>query len=402
MRPIGILVIINAMLFGLLYFLIKPQDISILAIGVVLTLLILITYIILLKGNMGDPYLFLIISMLSSLGIAMIYRLDPIYGFRQITWYGAGVILYFLSYIIFRWIKDWDKYIFLYIAFGIILFLLTFIMGDVTKGSINWIRLGSFGFQPSEIIKLSFIFYIGAYFAYPEKLKNIYYFLAIAYLHIVFLILQRDMGMAMLFYGVFISLFYVFYKDNKLFLYNLATSILIVVFGYYTMGHVRVRFEAWLNPWQDIAGKGYQITQSLFAIATGGFFGTGLGLGRPDYIPEVHTDFIFSAICEEMGIFGGIAVVLLYFILIYRGFKISLTIQNTFRKILALGITLTYTYQTFVIIGGVIKLIPLTGITLPFISYGGSALISSFIAFGILQALSKRSIEVEELLDSGD
>lgn len=401
MRPIGILVTINAMLFGLLYFMVEPRNTSILLAGGVLTLLIIIAYIIILRGGMGDSYIFLIISMLSSLGIVMIYRLDPAYGFRQITWYGIGVILYFLSYIIFWWIKNWDRYINLYIGFGIALFLLTFVLGTAIKGATNWIRIGGFNLQPAEIIKLSFVFFLASYYTYPEKLKNVYYFLGIVYLHIVFLVLQRDLGMAMLFYGIFISIFYVFHKDNKLFFYNLGSSILIVVFGYYTMSHVRVRFEAWLNPWNDIAGKGYQITQSLFAIATGGFFGTGLGMGRPDYIPEVHTDFIFSAICEEMGVFGGIAVVLLYFILIYRSFKITLTIQNTFRKILALGITLTYTYQTFVIIGGVIKLIPLTGITLPFISYGGSALVSAFIAFGILQALSKRSLEVEELLDVG-
>ncbi|SES82532.1 cell division protein FtsW, lipid II flippase [Natronincola peptidivorans] len=402
MRPIGIMVIINALLFGLLFLLVEPLDPSILMAGGILTLLIIISYIIIVKGNMGDQYLFLIISMLSSLGVVMIYRLDPVFGFRQITWYALGVSLYFVSYIIFLWVKNWDRYLYLYIGFGMLLFLLTFALGTTVKGATNWIRVGGFTFQPAEIIKLSFVFFVAAYFTFPEKLKNIYFFLGVVYLHIIFLVFQRDMGMAMLFYGIFISIFYVYYQDYKLFLYNLGASILIVVFGYYTMTHVQVRFEAWLNPWRDIAGRGYQITQSLFAIGTGGFFGTGLGMGSPDFIPEVHTDFIFSAICEEMGVFGGMAVVLLYFILMYRGFKITLTIQNTFRKILALGIILTYSYQTFMIIGGVIKLIPLTGITLPFISYGGSALVSAFIAFGIMQALSKRSQEVEELLDLGE
>jgi cell division protein FtsW (lipid II flippase) len=401
MRPISILVIINAMLFGLLYFLIRPLDPFILIAGGILTLLILLSYIIIVKTKMGDQYLFLIISMLSSLGVVMIYRLDPQFGFKQIIWYGIGVILYFLSYGIFQWIKNWDRYIYLYIGFGISLFILTLLAGVTTKGATNWLSIGGFVFQPAEIIKLSFVFFLASYFTYPDKLKNEYYFLGIVYLHIGFLVLQRDMGMAMLFYGIFISVFYVFCKDKKILLYNLGAALLILVFGYYTMNHVQVRFEAWLNPWKDISGRGYQITQSLFAIATGGFFGTGLGMGNPDYIPEVHTDFIFSAISEELGTFGGIAVVLLYFILIYRGFKITLMIRNTFRKILALGITLTYSYQTFVIIGGVIKLIPLTGITLPFISYGGSALISAFIAFGILQALSKKSLEVEEMLDFG-
>ena len=401
MRPIGILVGINSILFGLLYFMGQPRDPVILGVGAVLTLLIIVAYIVLLKGNMGDTYLFLIISLLSSLGIVMTYRLDPSRGYKQVIWYGVGIILYFTAYIIFRWVKDWDKYLYLYIAFAFLLFIMTFALGTSIKGAINWIKIGSFTFQPAEIIKLSFVFFMASYFAHPDKFRNSYYFLGVVYLHIVFLILQRDMGMAMLFYAVFISIFYVFHEERKLLLYNLGISILIVVFGYLTMGHVRVRFEAWLKPWENIAGSGYQVTQSLFAIGSGGFFGTGLGLGQPYYIPEVHTDFIFSAICEEMGVFAGIAVVLLYFILVYRGFKISLTIRNSFRKILALGITLIYTYQTFVIIGGVIKLIPLTGITLPFISYGGSSLLSAFIAFGILQALSKKSLELEELLDSG-
>ncbi|HZK38190.1 MAG TPA: FtsW/RodA/SpoVE family cell cycle protein, partial [Clostridia bacterium] len=198
----------------------------------------------------------------------------------------------------------------------------------------------------------------------------------------------RELEMTILFYVVFISIFYIYEKDYKLLFCNIGALAIILVLSYFTLAHVRVRLTTWIDPWSQISGKGYQITQSLFAIAAGGFFGTGLGLGNPDYIPVVHTDFIFSAICEEMGLFGGMAVVLLYFILIYRGFKIALTIKETFKKIVALGITLIYGYQTFIIIGGVIKLIPLTGITLPFISYGGSSLISAFIAFGILQAIS--------------
>jgi cell division protein FtsW (lipid II flippase) len=171
------------------------------------------------------------------------------------------------------------------------------------------------------------------------------------------------------------------------------------VAGVTFVNHVKVRVDAWLNPWADIADKGYQITQSLFAIGSGGFFGTGLGLGRPDFIPEVNTDFIFSAICEEMGILGGVSVVLLYFILTYRGFKIALFTTEYFAKVLALGLTLIFGFQTFIIIGGVIKLIPLTGITLPFISYGGSSLSINFIALGILQAISSGHPEEKEAYD---
>ena len=147
--------------------------------------------------------------------------------------------------------------------------------------------------------------------------------------------------------------------------------------------------ETWLNPWQLIDNKGYQITQSLFAIANGGFFGTGVGLGHPDFIPEVHTDFIFSAICEEMGIFTGIAVMMLFLILVYRGFKIAFSQEDKFFKIVAFGISSLFGFQAFIIFGGVIKMIPLTGITLPFISYGGSSMIASFIGLGILQVASE-------------
>ncbi|NMA03411.1 MAG: FtsW/RodA/SpoVE family cell cycle protein [Clostridiales bacterium] len=221
-----------------------------------------------------------------------------------------------------------------------------------------------------------------------QIIKNKYVFLAIIYLHLFLLLAQRELGMTVLFYTIFISIFYIYEEDYKLLFYNIGAMGIILVLSYFTLAHVRVRLTTWIDPWGQITGKGYQIVQSLFAITAGGFFGTGLGLGNPDYIPVVHTDFIFSAICEEMGLFGGMAVVLLYFILVYRGFKIALTIKDTFKKIVALGITLIYGYQTFIIVGGVIKLIPLTGITLPFISYGGSSLISAFIAFGILQALS--------------
>lgn len=400
-RPINSLMIMNFLFFGLLYLYVEPFDYHILSTGLLSTALMVICYFIIVKARLGDQYIFLIISMLSSLGIVMLYRLYPAYGLRQITWYTLGVVLYFTAYGLFRWIKKWDHYIYYYIAASFLLFVLTFVFGTTIKGATNWIKIGNFTFQPAEIIKLLFIFFIAAYFKYPEKLKSIYIFLGIVYLHILFLILQRDLGMTMLFYGIFISIYYIYNSDRKLFMYNVGAALIIGISSYFIMDHVRVRFEAWLNPWQDIAGKGYQITQSLFAIASGGFFGTGIGLGSPGLIPEVHTDFIFSAICEEMGIFGGIAVVLLYFILTYRGFKISLMIQETFKKIVALGITLTYGYQTFIIIGGVIKLIPLTGITLPFISYGGSSLISAFISFGILQALSKKSLEGEEFVEVG-
>ncbi len=434
-RPIYILIIINILFFALLFLYIKPLDPTILMVGGGAIILMVVSYVFIIKKQMGDQYIFLIISMLTSIGIIMLYRLNPVYGFTQIKWYGLGIILYFMSYILFSAIKNWDKYIYAYVIGSILLFLITFTLGVNIKGSINWVRIGEFSFQPAEATKIFFVFFIAAYYKLINKsekilesdenkdisenfsinnfslkqlktldykkliknkeiIKNKYVFLFIIYLHLFLLLMQRELGMTILFYGVFISIFYIYEEDYKLLLYNIAALVGIITLSYFTLSHVKVRLSTWINPWNQISEKGYQITQSLFAIAGGGFFGTGLGLGNPEYIPEVHTDFIFSAICEEMGLFGGMAVVLLYFILVYRGFKIALTIKEPFKKIVALGITLIYGYQTFIIVGGVIKLIPLTGVTLPFVSYGGSSLVSAFIAFGILQAISKKTLEV--------
>jgi len=439
-RPIYILIIVNLLFFTLLFLYRKPMDTSILIAGVAVILLMSLSYVLIVKRKMGDQYIFLIISMLTSLGIIMLYRLNPAYGSRQIMIYGLGVVLYFFAYIVFRATNNWHQYIFLYIGFNFALFIATFAIGTSVKGATNWINIGGFNFQPAEIIKVSFVFFIAAYYnmrlsedttleevevkleeeeEIPQEqkekkdffallnrenlnIKNVYVFLAISYLHIFFLLMQRELGISMLFYVVFLSIFYIYEEDHKLLLYNVGAAVIIAVLSYFTMSHVEVRLTTWINPWADIAGKGYQITQSLFAIAAGGFFGTGLGLGSPGYIPEVHTDFIFSAICEELGLFGGMAVVLLYFILTYRGFKIALSIKDHFKKIVALGITLIYGYQTFIIVGGVIKLIPLTGVTLPFISYGGTSLISAFVSFGILQAISKKTIEKDEVAVLGE
>ena len=183
---------------------------------------------------------------------------------------------------------------------------------------------------------------------------------------------------------------YIYENDRLLLLANLLAAFFVGFAGYKLLRHIQIRIQNWINPWDDIANTGYQITQSLFAIAAGGFFGRGLGLGSPEVIPEVYSDFIFAAICEEMGIFGGVAIILLYLIFMYRGLKIALALGDGFDKSISLGISIMFGFQTFIIIGGVIKFIPLTGITLPFISYGGSSLVTSFVSLGILQAISAK------------
>ena len=361
--------------------------------GLALILMIYISNFILPKISTGDNYIFLITTMLLSIGVIMIYRINPVLGMRQVVWIGMGILIFFGSYYIVKNIDKWREWANLYFILSIILFLATLLFGTNKKGSTNWLAIGRFSFQPTEIIKLLLIFLIAAYYTnyeeYKEKKYGIYYLTGAVYLFIGFLFKQKDLGTVLIFYSIFIALQFIYEENRKLIWFNMLFFIIAGIAGYFLFDHVKIRFQIWLDPWKYIDNKGYQITQSLFAIATGGFFGTGIGLGHPDFIPEVYTDFIFSAICEEMGIFTGIGVIMLFLILVYRGFKIAISQNDKFFRIVALGISILFGIQSFIIFGGVLKLIPLTGITIPFVSYGGSSMVSSFIALGILQVASE-------------
>lgn len=364
--------------------------------GIGLVLVIYISNYILNKLSFGDNYIFLIVTMLISIGVVMIYRIDPELGVKQLIWISIGIAIFFLSYLIMRYIKLWDKLIYLYIAITYIGFLLTFVFGMRRGGAMNWIQIGNFTVQPGEIIKITIIFILASFYSdnsETNKLKNnkysSYYLMGIMYSFILLSFLQRDLGTALVFYLVFFLIQFIYEENRKLILYNLGLFTISGTLSYFVFDHVKIRFQSWLNPWEYIERQGYQITQSLFAIAEGGFFGKGLGLGNPDFIPVVYTDFIFSAICEEMGIFTGIGIIMLFMILVYRGFKIAIGQENMFYRILAIGISSLFGVQSFIILAGVLKMIPLTGITLPFVSYGGSSMVTSFIALGILQACSE-------------
>jgi len=213
--------------------------------------------------------------------------------------------------------------------------------------------------------------------------------MAATYVYCAFFILQREWGSAVLFLLTYVVVLFIAKGTWKELFLNLCG---LGAVGWYAAGnvaHIQTRIANWLDPFWDIEYKSYQAAQSLFAITSGGFFGSGLGLGKPGLIPAVESDFIFSAVCEELGVLGGCGVILLFFIFIYRGFKIAINARG-FEKWVAAILTVIFGLQCFIIIGGVINLIPLTGITLPFISYGGSSLVTTFAALGILQAISAK------------
>ncbi len=341
------------------------------------------------KITKADNILLMIVNMLFAIGVAMIYRLDPSYGKRQLQFYLIGIVLFFLTFFILKVFNFWRKISLFYVVTSIGLFMATLVFGSYIGGAKNWIIIGPITIQPSEFIKVPLAFFVASFYSRYNEISmkpfGRYYMNIIIYVFIGFLFLQKDLGTALIFFGLMILAQFVYEKDRVLITINILAMILGSVLAYFMFGHVRIRVATWLDPWSDINATGYQITQALFATASGGLFGTGIGLGHPDFIPVAESDFIFSAISEEMGVFMGLAVILLFMILVYRAFKISLTQQDKFFSILAFCIGVLFAFQTFIILGGVLKLIPLTGVTLPFISQGGSSMLSGFILLGCLQ-----------------
>ncbi|WP_314557779.1 FtsW/RodA/SpoVE family cell cycle protein [uncultured Parvimonas sp.] len=349
------------------------------------------------KFTRGDYYIMLIANMLFSIGILEIYRLNDKLAFRQIIWFCIGIIAFWLIYLVLKYIKIWSKMYYFYAAISYLLFIATFLFGKRINGAKNWIRLGSnFAFQPSELIKIAFVFLIAAYYKNRDKFEkdifkkySLHFFF---YTFLGFLFLQKDLGTVLVFSGVFMFAQYMYEPHRKYMFINLLVLSCGAVLGYILFTHVKVRVKIWLDPFKYADGMGYQIIQGFYAIASGGFFGKGLGLGRPDYIPFAESDYIFASICEEMGILMGMGVVMLFLILTYRGIKTSMEQHNRFYKYVAFCLSLIFAFQSLIMFGGILKLIPLTGITIPFVSYGGSSILSSFIALGILQYASEENI----------
>lgn len=357
--------------------------------------------VILSRVSSGDQYILLIALMLLSIGSIMIYRLEPSLAIKQAIWLLVGIGGFFVTYFILRFVNGWEKWGLFYFIFIVGLFIVTILFGTVMGGAQNWIVIGGengISIQPSEFIKILVAFLIAYHYTNYEKIvgKKLgefpvgNYLLTLAiFLFIGFFFIQAELGTAILLYGLLIAIQFIYEPDKKQILINIGLALVGIVIAYILFDHIKVRFAIWMDPWNDIDNTGYQITQSLFAIAGGGFLGTGLGLGQPELIPRAYTDFIFSAICEEMGILAGVGVIMLFLILVYRGFKIALSQRDEYFSILAFSISISFALQALIIIGGVTKLIPLTGITIPFVTYGGSSILSSFISLGVLQYCSE-------------
>ncbi|RJQ53268.1 MAG: FtsW/RodA/SpoVE family cell cycle protein [Actinobacteria bacterium] len=410
-RELGLLLIVTAtgVLALALVHLSQSPDLTVANLSLVLTVLAMFAGLHLIVRTVApdaDPVLLPLAAFLTVTGITMIYRLDPDLVLTQWIWVLVGGACLGAVLVAFRSYGQLAQYKYLSALAGMALLLSPLLpgIGAEINGARLWLRFGTFSFQPAEIAKVLIVIFLAAYLAEKRELlatstrrvlgvwlpeaRHFGPLLLMWGVSLLILVGEKDLGSSLLFFGVFLMMLYVATDRTA---YVMAGSALFLggaSLAYLRFSHVQTRIDIWLDPWKDSADKGYQIVQSLFAIASGGVIGRGLGLGSPGKIPAVETDFIFSAIAEEMGLVGALAIVLAYLLLTLRGLRIASACNDEFGKLLALGLTAVVGLQTFVIIGGVTKLIPLTGITLPFISYGGSSIISNFILLGLLLRVS--------------
>lgn len=346
------------------------------------------------------PILWNGIFFLISIGIVMLYRLNPYLAFKQILWVILGIIFSITLPIILTILPRLDLFRYIYLFLGLSLLLATLIFGKEDGGAKNWITIKGFTFQPSEVVKILFIFYLSSSFARQNlKLRHLIFPTIMSLIFIACLVFQTDLGSALIFFMTYLVLVYISSSKTWIVVLGFFLAGIGSFIAYHLFGHVKTRFDIWLNPWENITSKGWQIAQSLFAIGTFGLFGSGLNLGMPKSMPVVEKDLIFSAICEEFGTLFGIGVMLVLIMIFFRGVKISLKSNNIFLSLVSSGLTSLLCFQSFLIIGGVIKFIPLTGVTLPFVSYGGSSMLISFVIIGILQWISIRNSKYEEKVE---
>jgi len=276
-------------------------------------------------------------------------------------------------------------------------------LGREINGARLWVRLGPMSFQPGEAAKVLLVVFLAAYLVDKRELladfrrvgvvrmpdpRHLAPLLVAWGLAILVMVQEKDLGSSMLFFAVFVAMLYMATERAAYLGIGAVLFSAAAVFAYHLFAHVQVRVSTWINPWRTASGTGFQIVQSLFALGSGGIAGSGLGLGSPGKIPAASTDFIFAAIGEELGLMGAAAILIAYILLVGTGYRIAINADQPFTKLLAAGLTTILGVQTFIIVGGVTRLIPLTGITLPFISFGGSSLIANFVILALLLRIS--------------
>lgn len=363
----------------------------------------------------ADPYLFPLMALLTAFGLVMIYRIDESLARDQANWFVLGLVLFALTIQLLRDYSVLERYRYTIAAASILLLLAPRVpgIGQQVNGAYLGVKLGPIAFQPAEFSKIGIVIFLASYLREHREvlivgarrilgvtlppLKHFGPMLVVWGASMLMLVFIRDLGSSLMFFAAFLALLYVATGRFSFVVIGMAMFLLGAWFIVATVPHVHDRVEIWLHPYNDPLNKGYQILQSIFAQADGGLFGKGFGQGMittpggSPLLPAAQTDTIYSLIVNELGLFGACGVLATYLLIAARGFRVALLASDGFSKLLATGLTAVFSIQAFVIIGGVTRVIPLTGVTLPFISYGGSSIVANFVLLALLLLVSDRA-----------
>ena len=333
--------------------------------------------------------------MLLCIGMIMLTRLSYSNAVKQFVIAAGGVAISLVVPVVIRKVKKLSEWRKVYAIIGIVSLALVIVIGSVSYGAKLGFQVAGINVQPSELVKIVFVFFVASSFKQSMAFKDIVVTTALAAFHVLILVASKDLGAALIIFVVYLVMLYVATRQPLYVLAGLGAGS----GAYYLFNHVRNRVVAWKDPIASYSGSGYQVAQSLFAIGTGSWFGMGLFQGQPDTIPVASSDFIFSAICEEMGLIFGLCMTLVCVSCYVMFLNIAMQLRNMFYKLVALGLGTCYIFQVFLNIGGVTKFIPSTGVTLPLVSYGGSSILSTLIMFAIIQGLYILREDEEENLE---
>jgi peptidoglycan glycosyltransferase len=354
----------------------------------------------------ADGVLLPIAGLLNGIGYVFIARLDNDLAALQATWTAVGIAAFVATLVVVRRTRDLERYRYTFMAIGIALLLLPLlpVLGRNINGARIWVRLGPVSFQPGEFAKIALALFFAGYLVEkrellglasrrigPLLLPDLRHFgpVLLAWgVSLLVMVAERDLGSSLLFFGLFVVLLWTATERAS----YLVAGLLLFAGGAFAawrmFSHVQSRVSLWIDPWERVAVSVPQVVEAAFAMAWGGIFGTGPGLGNPDRIPAATTDMIFAVVGEELGLLGTTAILAAFLLIVGSGLRIAIRARSPFEKLLAVGLTTIVGLQSFIIIGGVIRLVPLTGITLPFVSYGGSSLVANYVLLALLLRIS--------------
>jgi cell division protein FtsW (lipid II flippase) len=385
--------------------------------GIFLALCLIVHLFVRMKLPDADPYLFPLVALLAAFGLVMIYRIDDTLARQQAGWFVVGIVLFVATIFLIRDVRSLQRYRYVIAAVGIGLLMLPRLpgIGAQVNGAYLGVHVGPVTFQPTEFAKLCIVIFLASYLVERGEmlvlgarrvlgltlppLKHFGPLLVVWGASMLMLVFIRDLGSSLMFFGAFLALLYIATGRLSFVIAGLVLFVVGAWFFAHTVQHVQERIDIWLDPWNDPQRSGFQIVQSLFAQADGGLFGKGLGQallnlpGGAQIPPAPDTDLIYAVITDELGLFGAAGIVLAYMLFAERGFRVAVMADDGFLKLLAAGLTAVFALQAFVIVGGVTRVIPLTGVTLPFVSYGGSSIVANFVLLALLLMVSQEARE---------